>query len=104
VAAPSGMPPGMAKASRGDVIMGTLQILMCRDESDLPGWPRQAEADELQPDESVPRQPEQSPWVEHFWNPLAQAYQSEEEVWRFLGNWDLGGRGAPPVTLGRGTA
>jgi hypothetical protein len=27
--------------------------------------------------------------VPGFWNPLAQAYQSEEQLWAWWGSWDL---------------
>jgi hypothetical protein len=57
--------------------------------SDRLGPEQPAEAVVFQLDDSAPSRIEQSHWVERFWNPLAQAFQSEHELWAFLGNWDL---------------
>jgi hypothetical protein len=57
--------------------------------SDFLGSVRAAEAVGFQLDDFPPSQIKQSHWEERFWNPLAQAFQSEHELWAFLGNWDL---------------
>jgi hypothetical protein len=44
---------------------------------------------ESEPLDSLPTRREPRRWEERYWNPLAQAHQSEEELWAFLGNWDL---------------
>jgi hypothetical protein len=44
---------------------------------------------ESEPLDSLPARHKPRRWEERFWNPLAQAHQSEEELWAFLGNWDL---------------
>ena len=29
------------------------------------------------------------PWAERFWNPISLVYQTDEQLWASLGNWDL---------------
>jgi hypothetical protein len=53
------------------------------------GLPVQVTLIESEPDDSSLTGHGQPRWEERFWNPLVQAHQSEEEVWKFLGNWDL---------------
>ena len=71
------------------MIMVILERHACRTGSDARGPSSRARSIELHPHDSVPRPTEQPLRVERFWNPLAQAHQSEEELWSFLGNWDL---------------
>jgi hypothetical protein len=53
------------------------------------GLPIRVTLIESEPDDSFPTRHESPRWEERFWNPLAQTHQSEEELWSFLGNWDL---------------
>jgi len=69
--------------------MRTLEKRTPRVESDLLRLPVHVALIELGPDDSAATQPPGPQWEERFWNLLAQAHQSEEELWSFLGNWDL---------------
>jgi hypothetical protein len=58
-------------------------------DSESLGLPVQVALIESEPDDLLATRHGLPQWEEGFWNPLAQAHQSEEELWSFLGNWDL---------------